>query len=295
MVSYNEDTQFTGGNGGAQVPPPLNPSMSGFGRDKKKNNSTLRNAGIGAAAGAAIGGGTAAAMAASPEDEVNIIDIANGVEISDQRPDWAVGDITVARNVDDSMSFSEAFAAARAEAGPGAAFEWHGNVYSTYTESEWAHMSTAEKNAFNDHFSWNHGHTHHETYANHDTHEVHNHYTEVHVHNNNESVEVVAADPEVEVIGVVHDAAEGANYAAVNIDGQDVILIDVDDNMVFDYLAADTNGDGSYQENEIVDISNQGITVNDLGGFTDGYNDLMADNTLDEGPDYSADFDAGVL
>lgn len=43
----------------------------------------------------------------------------------------------------EEMSFGEAFAAAREDLGPGETFEWHGNVYSTYTAEEWnaAHPS----------------------------------------------------------------------------------------------------------------------------------------------------------
>lgn len=43
----------------------------------------------------------------------------------------------------EDMSFGEAFAAAREDLGPGETFEWHGNVYSTYTAEEWnaAHPS----------------------------------------------------------------------------------------------------------------------------------------------------------
>lgn len=43
----------------------------------------------------------------------------------------------------EELSFGEAFAAAREDLGPGETFEWHGNVYSTYTAEEWdaAHPS----------------------------------------------------------------------------------------------------------------------------------------------------------
>ena len=48
----------------------------------------------------------------------------------------------------DEQSFKEAFDAARAEVGPGGAFHWHGNIYSTYTEDEWNNMTDAEKNDY---------------------------------------------------------------------------------------------------------------------------------------------------
>lgn len=46
------------------------------------------------------------------------------------------------------MSFGEAFAAARAEAGPGGVFIWHGGVYNTYTAEEWNAMTPQQKDDF---------------------------------------------------------------------------------------------------------------------------------------------------
>lgn len=48
-------------------------------------------------------------------------------------------------NVSDDMSFGEAFAAARAEVGPGGVFYWHGAIFNTYYAEEWAAMSDKEK------------------------------------------------------------------------------------------------------------------------------------------------------
>lgn len=44
----------------------------------------------------------------------------------------------------DDMSFADAFAAARAELGPGGTFTWHGAVFSTYTADEWAAMNETQ-------------------------------------------------------------------------------------------------------------------------------------------------------
>lgn len=51
-------------------------------------------------------------------------------------------------DVSDNMSFGEAFAAARAEVGPGGVFYWHGGIYGTYYKEEWAAMSDGEKAEF---------------------------------------------------------------------------------------------------------------------------------------------------
>ena len=50
--------------------------------------------------------------------------------------------------VNDDMSFGEAFAAARAEVGPGGVFHWHGGIYNTYTVDEWNAMSVDQKHVF---------------------------------------------------------------------------------------------------------------------------------------------------
>ena len=48
----------------------------------------------------------------------------------------------------DELSFGEAFAAARAEVGPGGVFHWHGGVYGTYYADEWNAMTAEQKNDF---------------------------------------------------------------------------------------------------------------------------------------------------
>ena len=54
----------------------------------------------------------------------------------------------VAEGVSDDMSFSEAFATARAEVGPGGMFYWHGHGYGTYYETEWNAMSADERDDY---------------------------------------------------------------------------------------------------------------------------------------------------
>lgn len=53
--------------------------------------------------------------------------------------------LDVADNVNDDMSFADAFAAARSEVGAGGIFYWHGKAYGTYYENEWAGMSEEDK------------------------------------------------------------------------------------------------------------------------------------------------------
>lgn len=51
-------------------------------------------------------------------------------------------------NVDDSLSFNDAFESARAQVGAGGVFTWHGNIFNTYTSAEWEAMSDDDKRLF---------------------------------------------------------------------------------------------------------------------------------------------------
>lgn len=50
--------------------------------------------------------------------------------------------------VDQNLSFADAFAEARHQVGTGGVFHWHGNVYSTFTAEEWDSLTPAERDAF---------------------------------------------------------------------------------------------------------------------------------------------------
>lgn len=198
-------------------------------------------------------------------------------------PEWVDDQVPVATSVDDSMSFGEAFAAARAETGPGGAFEWHGQVYGTYTADEWSGMTAAEKAEYGNHFNWNridHSSSHVAQYsapASDDDievvsvdHEPAASDIDIEIVPVNPDVHVVLQNdptPDIEVIGVVHDFGTETNVAGMIVDGQEVALVDVNGDMEFDYMAADANGNGNIEQNELADIRSQHITVDDLGGF----------------------------
>lgn len=190
--------------------------------------------------------------------------------------------ISTATCVDDDMSFSQAFAAARAEVGPGGVFEWHGNLYNTYTAEEWDNLSAEAREDYNEHFAW----AAEESAPLDGTPDV---TPENYAIIEDEAIQPVGYDPtedevqaytsdetlgntdelEVEVLGVEHDAETGANIGYMSVDDQDVYLIDVDNDQVFEAMATDADGDNYIAENEIVDISDEGLTVDDMGGFND--------------------------
>jgi hypothetical protein len=57
-------------------------------------------------------------------------------------------EIAIAHNINDSMTFEQAFASSREEVGPGGVFNWHGNTYSTFYKAEWNGLSLDEKQDF---------------------------------------------------------------------------------------------------------------------------------------------------
>lgn len=206
--------------------------------------------------------------------------------------------IQTATRVDDAMSFSQAFAEARAEVGPGGVFEWHGNLYGTYTAEEWDHMSAAERAEYNEHFAWANSseRTGHNGSTASDEVQVVRHETvpqtsynaqpddEVSTNTNGEATNDTQ-NAEVEVLGVEHDAESGMNFGAALVDDQEVILIDVDNDSVFEIMAVDTNQDNQITENEMADISNQRLTVDDMGGFNNSNPNANLYASTD-GPDY---------
>ena len=217
-------------------------------------------------------------------------------EGSETHPEWTDGEVSVASSVSDDMSFSEAFTAARTEVGSGGVFEWHGNIYSTFTEDEWNGMTAEQIDEYGSHFSWHSDNSSTETassthsstssHSAHATDEVE--VSEVTQTSHAEEVAVVDVDPEVEVLGVVHDEESGANIAGLAVDGQEVVLIDVNGDETFDVMGADVNGDQQLSQNEIVDISGQNLTVNDLGGISNPDGSLYASNNSNE-IDYTND------
>ncbi len=184
-------------------------------------------------------------------------------------------EVDFATGVNDEMSFGEAFAAARAEVGPGGVFEWRGKLYGTYYAEEWNNMTPEERAEYNSHFAWS---SSNEDAANVAEQQEQNDVEVEVVSTNGEEppVEVVeptdAETPEVEVVVVAHDPTTNTNGAVVTVGGEPVVLLDVNDDHIFDGLAADANHDGEISENEIVEISGENITVEDLGGFTTDMN-----------------------
>lgn len=105
------------------------------------SNRLWKKVSFGTAAGILLGAGAIYAVDHTGEDLTS--------ENSDLQ-DTSDGGQTQApvAQVSDSMSFSEAFAAARSQVGAGGVFAWRGGVYGTYYETEWDAMTAEQRDAY---------------------------------------------------------------------------------------------------------------------------------------------------
>lgn len=86
----------------------------------------------------------------TPEEEAEAEEVAAVEQEPEIELEPVVEDdyMDVATTVDDSMSFSQAFAAARREVGAGGLFTWRGNTYGTYYKEEWDAMTADDKEQY---------------------------------------------------------------------------------------------------------------------------------------------------
>lgn len=201
--------------------------------------------------------------------------------------------------VSDDMSFSEAFAAARQEVGPGGVFEWHGGVYGTYYANEWNDMTPEQRADFGNHISYGTSGAAHETAeniteGNHTTAEHH----EVVADATTEEPEIVNVEhenahieDEVQIVGISDETMDDGSMVTIGqleIDGHEVYVVDVDHNGTFDIMGVDMNGDGIVSEDEVYDIQDQGLQVSDMQQQMDA---IPSDDYLADMPDYINDAD----
>jgi hypothetical protein len=160
--------------------------------------------------------------------------------------------------VEQDLSFGQAFAAARAEVGPGGVFYWHGGIYNTYYAEEWNSMTHIEKNDFaqrvqpeirpNELSTPTDANTHvvvvHHVYHTEEVRQTEPKTEDVTVvdHHANESD---VQDGDVHIVGFANVQGHIAVGVDMNSDGMaDVAIIDVDDNLEISNpdLIIDRNG-----------------------------------------------------
>lgn len=162
-------------------------------------------------------------------------------------------------------SFREAFAAARAELGPGGVFRWHGNIYNTYTADEWNAMSTEEKNLFaqrvKPEISPSDIDTNQiaESSTPDDDVRVAANQSEVDLEQKAQATATVGEmdDDDVRIIGYGDvNLADGRSVTVeeLEINGQRVAVIDVDKDGVGDFALSDLNHNHRADEGEVIDL-----------------------------------------
>ena len=193
--------------------------------------------GLGAAAGIAVG--LITPLQVFPE-QVEIEDVLpNDAETAAHTSD---SELSVATTVDDSMSFSQAFAAARHELGAGGVFMWHGHTYGTYYANEWNAMSDDAKEQY-----WanvNHTTAHINDNLGND---LVNNENQIHDNSSNDDI---LLNPDGSITINESDIVD-----VIDIDGDgvdDAVVVDVNQNGVADLLI-DSTGDG-YCDTLLVDV-----------------------------------------
>lgn len=120
---------------------------------------------VAAAAGTGLAIGIAAtaltSATAADESEITYIDIDDDGDIHERT---FIGRAPMSNAVTEDMTFGEAFAAARADVGPGGTFLWHGGVYGTYDAQEWNELSAHEQIDWQNSIQWNEVLRYQETY-----------------------------------------------------------------------------------------------------------------------------------
>lgn len=264
--------------------------------DKNKNSGKINIAGA-ATAGAAAGAVGSTAANAMPKIKVEIVTEADTEPTADTTPETPEPEQAILANEEgirfahvEADSFGEAFAQARAQVGPGGAFEYNGKIYSTYIAEEWDAMSADERASYQQRV-FQEAPTHHtQTSSSTSTTVTHNDR----IPDNTETVSDDTTDSGIKVLEVetVNEDGRIMNLATVDFGGEQALLVDLDNDGVIDVMLCDENNDGEIDSSEITDVSEAGIEIIDLmqsQAASEG-NYLYASN--DDMPDYVNDADS---
>ena len=198
--------------------------------------------------------------------------------------------------VDDKATFAEAFADARAQVGPGGAFEWRGHVYNTYYAEEWNNMSAEERAEYQSKIDYNTiaGDNAGSAYVA----EEHSKTEQDMMASNTEMVDDDSEVEGVKVLGVeavVDNEGNQMTVAAIEVEGEQALLVDVDNDGTMDALMVDENYDNQIDPyNEIYDIEDCNIETNDLIQMSMQQNEVYYASN-DNLPDYMNDADVSSM
>lgn len=162
------------------------------------------------------------------------------------------GGLRMASQAADGMTFGQAFANARAEIGPGGIFEFEGEIYSTYYEAEWDNLSKDERMEYNQKLN-------------------------AVLREEPGALETSSAAPSAqeheESVGEGFIPSEAVLYEQDNVmvisgqvEGHDAVIIDDLATTSVDLMGVDINKDGHITEDEIINMSDSGITMDNILG-----------------------------
>lgn len=208
--------------------------------------------------------------------------------------------ILEAHSVSDDMSFSQAFASARAEVGPGGAFVWHGQVYGTYRadDEEWMEMSAADRA---EHSQTILSQVHAQPYTPTENEPSIIEYNPYQTDTDVQISDDLGDDGEVDVhiVGVDQVELEDGSELEVGygeVDGMDAVFVDTTGDGEVDTVLIDLDGDGHVGLGEVFDAEGSGLTLDQISAEAE----LAGTETLDDHlyagmPDYTNDADMGSL
>ena len=123
------------------------PTMNGQ-TERKDEGHAWKHVSLGGVSGILMGAGlmyAGQAVASTKNDESAVDAPVNETAVAEQQE---TGTSLHVAQMHNDLSFGDAFAAARAEVGPGGVFLWHGGIYNTYTADEWNAMTPEQKDEF---------------------------------------------------------------------------------------------------------------------------------------------------
>lgn len=160
----------------------------------------------------------------------------------------------------DELSFREAFDTARAEMGPGGVFRWHGNLYNTYTADEWQAMSDERKEELAQEVDPEISPEDIDTDVVAVNETADSLQTEANETSNpllSEASEAEGDSDDVRVIGqgeVTLQNGRNVTVQELEVNGQRVAVIDVDQDGTADIAMTDLNHNRQMDEGEVIDL-----------------------------------------
>mgnify|MGYP006968326895 CR=1 FL=1 len=225
-------------------------------QEPKKTSKWKKTAAMAGVGAAGIAGGIGLSAMASADDTKESADLAEKHTVK------PVGDVKVAE-VNDEMSFSEAFASARKQVGAGGVFEWRGKQYGTYYKTEWDSMSQAEK----DRYAANvFGTSSSKSSSTPEQERLQHDIPSENLADNSQS-SVSGEDIKGELVGVQTVTDENGNpmtIVAAKINGHNSMFVDADVDGYVDVAIMDKNDNEEVELDEIVQISKGRMLVSDL-------------------------------